>query len=386
MGSNRVKELKTNLKYYFSGLFNLNLAKPYWIYISLSHRCNCDCQMCGVKKILTEYHLDRDLIKRALREISLWRSDCVLLLTGGEPFLRDDIFDIVDFAVSLGIRTEVVTNGSLINSPEMARRILNSGLQNIAVSLDGANPKTHDSIRGVEGTHERALESLRYLSSEKKTRNGGPQISVWTTIMKENVEELFDMIPLVKGLGVECLVYHPVIVNQADMQNTKPDAPFWISQEKLNVLKQQIDKIVVYQKEHGLVAFLHDPYLWLGYFQGTLTGKNWKCNPFVFMNIGPDGLVGNCGSIFGSFKEMPLERCLNTREARIGRKKMKRCLKPCLQTCWARPEADSLTRILRDFVLHPVPPSGGTGRIPLHGNPEKKETRAVKPWSFIFHR
>jgi sugar phosphate isomerase/epimerase len=46
--------------------------------------------------------------------------------------------------------------------------------------------------------------------------------------MKENVRELYDIIPLVKDLGVECLVYHPVIVAQEDMQNTSPNARFWL--------------------------------------------------------------------------------------------------------------------------------------------------------------
>ncbi len=345
------REVITNLKFYFSEMTYVPLVKPHWIYISLSHQCNFDCQMCGVKKILNGYHLDTGLLKKALKEISDWHSDSKVMLTGGEPFLRGDIFEIIDYAVSLGVKTELVSNGSLIQDAEMASRVMASGLQNIAISLDGVHPQTHDFIRGVKGAHEKAVTALRHLSREKKARPHGPQISVWTTIMKENIEELYDIIFLVKDLGVECLVYHPVIVAQADMQNTNPEAPFWILDERIGRLKQEIDKIVAYQKQHGLVAFLHDPYLWLNYFQGTLTKKHWKCNPFVFMNIGPDGSVSNCGQVFGNLKEISLKSCLDSKEARMGRKKMRRCQKPCLQTCWARPEADSLIRIFQNLFL-----------------------------------
>jgi len=56
--------------------------------------------MCGVKNILQEFELDTDVLKKNLKEIAGWGSDCVVLLTGGEPFLRKDIFDIIDYAVS----------------------------------------------------------------------------------------------------------------------------------------------------------------------------------------------------------------------------------------------------------------------------------------------
>ena len=342
-------EFNLNLGFYLSEVFNTPLAKPYWIYISLTHRCNLNCQMCGVKNSLREYELDLNILKKVLNEIASWNSDCVIMLTGGEPFLREDIFDIIDYSVFLGLKTEMVSNGSLINNPQIAERIIKSGLQNIAISLDGVTSQTHNYIRGVEDVYRKALDAINYLSQEKKIAIHGPQISVWTTIMKENIEELYDIIFLVRKLGVECLVYHPVIVVQEDMQNTIKSGNFWIDETRIGRLKQQIGKIIDYQKQNGLVAFLHDPYLWLKYFQGTLTKADWKCNPFIFIDIGPDGDVRSCGPAFGNVKEMSLTGCLNTPEAKKARERMLRCQKPCLQTCWARPEADSLVNIVQNF-------------------------------------
>ncbi|MCM8774229.1 MAG: radical SAM protein [Candidatus Omnitrophica bacterium] len=343
-----LKEFKINLAYHFSEVLEYPFAKPYWIYVSLSHKCTYKCQMCGVVKILKGYELQTKLIKKALNEINSWNWDCVVMFTGGEPFLREDIFELINYSVNRRLKTEVVSNGALINK-EMASRIINSGLQNIAISLDGAKESTHDLIR-ERGSFKKALDAITNLVMTKKRMNTGPQISVWTTIMKENVQELFEIIDLVKELGVECLVYHPVIVAQDDMQKTSPNAPFWISDGYIKILKEQIDKILDYQSKYGLVAFLHNPYLWLKYFESTLTKKDWKCNPFVFLNIGPDGEVRSCGSSFGNIREMSLDDCLVSKEAFNARRTMKLCQKPCLQTCWAHPESNSLLDIANRFI------------------------------------
>jgi MoaA/NifB/PqqE/SkfB family radical SAM enzyme len=343
-----LKEFKTNLAYHFSGALEYPIAKPYWVYVSLSHKCTYNCQMCGVVKILKGYELPAEVLKRALDEIADWKQDCVLMFTGGEVLLRKDAFELISYSVKKGLKTEAVSNGALINE-ELALKLISSGLQNIAISLDGAKEPTHDSIR-EKGAFKKALNAIAYLVEAKKNLGKGPQISVWTTIMKENVKELYDIIPLVKDLGVECLVYHPVIVAQDDMQKTSPEAPFWISNGRLNILKEQIDKITDYKKRNGLVAFLHDPYLWLKYFDVTLTKNNWKCNPFVFLNIGPDGEVRSCGASFGNIKDTRLNECLISEESFIARRLMKICQKPCLQTCWAHPDSDSVAEIAHRFI------------------------------------
>ena len=343
-----LKELEVNLAYHFSEILNYPFAKPYWVYISLSHKCTYNCQMCGVVKILKEYEISNREAKNILSDIAKWNWDCVVMFTGGEVFLRKDIFDIFDYAVKKKLWIEAVSNGSLIDK-SLASKIVSSGLRNIAISLDGATKETHDSIR-QKGSFDQALTALRNLVKAKKGIGSGPQISVWTTIMKENVRELYDFIKLVKNIGVECLVYHPVIVAQDDMQNTSPDAPFWIRGDDIRILKEQLDKITAYQDKHGLVSFLHDPYLWIKHFEGKTSRRDWKCNPFAFINIGPDGEMRSCGAAFGNVKEIGAGECLFTKEAKDARALMKICQKPCLQTCWAYPEADSLEEIIRVFI------------------------------------
>ncbi|MFA5200053.1 MAG: radical SAM protein [Candidatus Omnitrophota bacterium] len=343
-----LKKFRQNLAYYFSDKLNRPLAKPLWVYLSLSHKCTYHCQMCGVVNILQGYDLKTDEVKKIFDEISAWQWDLTIVITGGEAFLRKDIFEIIGYGCAKGLKIEIVSNGALITK-DLADRIISSSLKNIAVSLDGAKETTHDAIR-QKGAFEKAINAIKFLVAAKKAQGRGPQISVWTTIMKENVNELSDIIKIAADLEIDCLVYHPVIVAQDDMQNTDEKAPFWIRGKDLDILKEQTDKILNYQSKNGLVAFLHDPHLWIKYFNGQLNKDDWKCNPFVFMNIGPDGMARSCGAAFGNAKEIGLDKCLVSKEADQARMTMKSCQKPCLQTCWANPESDSLAEIVNSFI------------------------------------
>ena len=343
-----IKSFEQDLAYYFSEVLEKPLAKPLWIYLSLSHKCTYRCQMCGVVNILQGHELSVPEVKNTFDVIAGWGWDLTVVLTGGEIFLRNDIFEIIQYGAAKGLKIEAVSNGALITK-ELADKIISSGLKNIAISLDGAKEETHDTIR-QKGAFHKAISAIQNLVESKLKSGSGPQISVWVTIMRENVSELFDIIPLVKEAGVECLVYHPVIVNQDDMQNTSPIARFWLKDNDIELLKTQIDKIVDYQQKHGLVAFLHDPYMWIRHFKGELAKKDWKCNPFVFLNVGPDGDVRSCGAAFGNIQKLGLDECLKTKEADQARRTMKNCQKPCLQTCWANPQSDSLTGIINTLI------------------------------------
>ncbi|MBI4846588.1 MAG: radical SAM protein, partial [Candidatus Omnitrophica bacterium] len=234
-----IRQLRGNLSFYFSEKLERLLAKPQWVFISLSHQCTYACKMCEVVKILKGYELEMEIVKDCIDTIAKWENDCMVTMTGGEAFLRKDVFEIFDYSLTKKVPIEVVSNGALIDQ-DMACKIMASGLKNIAISLDGAKADTHDAIR-KPGSFQKAIDAIKYLALAKQHVQKGPQISVWTTIMKQNVNELADIIELVRGLRVECLVYHPVIAAQDDMQNTSAASPFWISGEKtLGILKSQI--------------------------------------------------------------------------------------------------------------------------------------------------
>ena len=343
------KKFELNTQFYFSKALNRPFVGPHWVYISVTNRCPLDCRMCGVKYLDRKTELSTEALKKIILEISRYGGDQSILFTGGEPFLRKDIFELIKYSHSIGLPTEVVSNGQLINE-ELAEKIVKSGLQNIAISFDGATAATYESIRVAPGSFEKAKKAIMLLAQKKKKNNGqGPQISAWTTMMKQNIPELYDILLLAKKLGAEVIVYHPVIVNQTDMQNTTSRSPLWPDENSLKIFENQMKKITAYHNRHGFVAFLHDPAYFLKYFRGQDLHKDWQCNPFEFLNIGPDGNMQTCGDTFGNAKE-GVNKAWTSERASAERLKMKQCTKSCLQTCWARPSADSIEKITRALI------------------------------------
>lgn len=345
-----IEKFKLDVAFYFAELLNKPLVRPHHVYFDLTHHCTHDCIMCGVIHILKGKVLPFKDVKKVIDEIKTWdRNNTLVTLTGGEPLTRSDIFEIIEYSTSLGIRTELITNGYLINK-DVATRLMGSKLENIAVSLEGATQKTHDTITRVKGSFNRAVKSLKMMVAAKKKLGSGPQISVWMTIMNQNVHEIYNVANLSKRLGIDCLVYHPVVVKPEDMQNTITRSDLWPNRDKLQLLKKQISKVITYKANHGIIAFLHDPWLFVRYFENDLIKRDWKCNPFEFLSIGPDGNLQVCGDSFGSIHKSSIVEAMETKKAEEIRQRMKLCTKNCLQTCWARPDADSLRKITMHFL------------------------------------
>jgi AdoMet-dependent heme synthase len=116
----------------------------------------------------------------------------IIILTGGEPLLREDIFDIADHGNRLGLRMTMAVNGTLLTS-EKVRRMREVGIQRISVSLDGATAATHDAFRRVEGAFEGAVRGVEIAKQE------GLDFQINTTITQQNLEE----IPAIQELAVK---------------------------------------------------------------------------------------------------------------------------------------------------------------------------------------
>jgi heme b synthase len=122
----------------------------------------------------------------------------VLILSGGEPLYRPDIFDIGAYGKALGFRMALATNGTLI-TPALATQIVDTGFSRVAISLDGAKAATHDRFRGIPGSHAKAINGIRQL------RERGMSVQINSTVARHNVAELPDMLDLALSLGADAL-------------------------------------------------------------------------------------------------------------------------------------------------------------------------------------
>jgi heme b synthase len=116
----------------------------------------------------------------------------IVILTGGEPLMRPDIFEVARYGTDKGLRMVMAPNGTLI-TPEKARQMADAGIQRISISLDGATRERHDAFRGVAGAFDGALQGIRH------AREAGVEFQINTTITKANLAE----IPLIQELAVE---------------------------------------------------------------------------------------------------------------------------------------------------------------------------------------
>jgi radical SAM protein len=120
----------------------------------------------------------------------------ILVLTGGDCLLRPDLFELVSHADSLGIPVALSPSVTPMLTPEAIARIATSGVKAVSISLDGARPETHDTVRGIPGHFEATVAAIRSLVE------AGVTVQVNTTVMRTNVEELADVAALLHRTGV----------------------------------------------------------------------------------------------------------------------------------------------------------------------------------------
>ena len=119
----------------------------------------------------------------------------VLVFTGGDPFMRADLFDLAERARSRGLAIGFAPSVTPLLTREVAIRMREVGAKTVSISLDGALPATHEGIRGVGGHFRRTEEAVRMLVEE------GHTVQINTTVMRQNANELADVAALVHEWG-----------------------------------------------------------------------------------------------------------------------------------------------------------------------------------------
>jgi heme b synthase len=120
----------------------------------------------------------------------------IVILTGGEPLLREDVFQLARYGTDKGLRMVMATNGTLITEA-VTERMKSSGIQRVSISLDGAAAEQHDRFRKVPGAFQGALGGIELL---KKARI---EFQINTTITRHNVGQAEEILRLAVRLGAE---------------------------------------------------------------------------------------------------------------------------------------------------------------------------------------
>ncbi len=161
----------------------------------LTRGCNLACVHCRASAERGPYpgELSTEECLRVMDEIASI-SKPVIILTGGEPLLRPDIFDLAQYGTDQGFRMVMATNGTLMTE-ETIQKMKASGIQRISISLDGPTAETHDAFRKVKGAFERSLKGIEL------AKKGGLEFQINTTITQVNLHLIADILNLAVDLG-----------------------------------------------------------------------------------------------------------------------------------------------------------------------------------------
>ncbi len=172
---------------------------PRLIFWEVTKGCNLRCIHC--RATATELMSPADLpTKKTLNIISQIADfgSPILVLSGGEPLYRHDIFELAEYATSRGLRTALATNGTLVTR-DIAEKIKKAGIKRVSISLDGSDAITHDTFRGIPGAFEAAVYGMRNLQEL------GVSVQINTTIARHNAHQLPDVLELARRLGADAL-------------------------------------------------------------------------------------------------------------------------------------------------------------------------------------
>src|SRR5580658_7473968 len=176
-----------------------NQNKPRLVFWELTKGCNLRCIHCRASA--TELSSPSDLSTQSACEIIDQIAEVstpILVLSGGEPLFRSDIFQLARYGTDKGLRVALATNGTLVTK-HVARMIVDSGVKRVAISLAGADALTHDSFRGIPGAFDAAITGFRNL------KDLGMSVQINTTVARHNAHQLPQVLALAKLLGADGL-------------------------------------------------------------------------------------------------------------------------------------------------------------------------------------
>ncbi len=170
---------------------------PLIVSWNLTRKCNLKCSHCYINATTSELkgELNTEESKQLIDQIAEV-SRPLLILSGGEPLLRNDVYELIRYGTEKGLRMGLGSNGGLIDS-KAARKLKEAGIKTVSISLDSPIPEQHDEFRGVAGSWQKAINAIKAL------RENDVLVQVNTTLTQQNYNQIDDIMSLSEQIGVE---------------------------------------------------------------------------------------------------------------------------------------------------------------------------------------
>jgi radical SAM protein len=185
------------------------------VFYELTRACDLVCLHCRAcaQRDPAPGELSTPQSRALLEQVAEFPIAPLLVFTGGDPFKRRDLAELVHYATCLGLEVAVTPSATPLVTPQALETICRAGAARIAVSLDGPDPASHESFRGVAGSFQRTLEIIQ------DARQLGLPVQVNTTVTPLNWRRIEDFAALLDGLDVVLWsVFFLVPVGRAEAQ------------------------------------------------------------------------------------------------------------------------------------------------------------------------
>lgn len=207
--------------------------------ISITSRCNLRCKMCDIPSVRSE-ELETGVWKQVIRDAG--RSGVsAIVFSGGEPLLREDLFDLISFTKEQNMMACVTSNGLLIDEL-CARRLSEAGVDVVNVSLEGPE-EVHDQLRG-QGSFDSALLAIKNLRKYKIER------TIATVVTSRNFKHLPYIVKLAQQYGVTALKFQPF--SSLFLKTGKRGEDFFLIAQDSPAFFESIKKVIWLCRSYGI--------------------------------------------------------------------------------------------------------------------------------------
>ena len=343
---NIFKKFYIDIPFYFGKGYAFS---PMNLIVDLTYRCNLRCKMCyvfkeGVPEGIKE--LSTDEVKSIVDQMSGFYK--TITYTGGEPLVRKDIIEIIQYTKSK-CRCSLLTNGVLLTD-DICRQLVKSGIDNVIISIDGVEA-LHNKIRNNQQAFQKSIEGVKLLQKYKKELEASkPHIHFNTVIMPENIDDLYKVAKLAGELNIDSAVFQTldVSVNRSGLSIKEcevskytdfvyKDVPA-ISSEKISASFPKIREVAKFANLK--VTFVPDTYSeqdFIDYYSDNLVKDKLYCKvPWCMIYISANGDMYPCFNYkIGNIRENRISQLWNNRRYRNFRKTIKKSsiLPECIGCC-----------------------------------------------------
>ena len=340
-------------------LSNRAFTIPLQLHVAVTERCNLRCEMCEFGKLKGDPdHIGYECLRDTVFEAAALGISSVNI-TGGEPLIYPKIYELLTDIGRLGLHSQLSTNGLLLRD-KVLTRIAKTGVKQLSISLDGADAKTHDEIRGVNGAFQKTIDAAT------RARQYGFDVTISTVIMPSNLSDLIPLAELAHQRDFQ-ISYPPVYYRnralrryahheQSGQSAEKPQT--WertipiLSDQQLEELRQVTKQLALLKKQGFPIK---DSYTFLeripNYFKGAPPSKCSAGRDTI--SVQANGDVYSCWYMepCGNVSQNTLAEILGGIEYRNRLGEIRECGQRCMTNCYYH---DSFFTKMRDKVHHVI--------------------------------